>query len=49
MRTVDRKTIQIKIADMEEFMQQEAVECAVKAFESNDVEKDIASSIKKEN
>ena len=38
----------IKNADMTEEMQQEAVECAVRAFEKYTVEKDIAAFMKKE-
>lgn len=38
----------IKNADMAEDMQQEAVECAVRAFEKYTVEKDIAAFMKKE-
>ena len=38
----------IKNADMPEEVQQEAVECAVRAFEKYSIEKDIAAFIKKE-
>ncbi|KAF8924775.1 Dynein light chain Tctex-type [Dissophora ornata] len=38
----------IKNADMAEDVQQEAIECAVRAFEKFTVEKDIAAFIKKE-
>ncbi|KAF9896950.1 Dynein light chain 1, cytoplasmic [Lobosporangium transversale] len=38
----------IKNADMSEDVQQEAVECAIRAFEKYTVEKDIAAHIKKE-
>ncbi|KAG0207430.1 Dynein light chain 1, cytoplasmic [Mortierella sp. GBA30] len=38
----------IKNADMAEEMQQEAIECAVRAFEKFTVEKDIAAFLKKE-
>ncbi|KAF9988460.1 Dynein light chain 1, cytoplasmic [Modicella reniformis] len=38
----------IKNADMNEEMQQDAVECAIQAFDTYTVEKDIAASLKKE-
>jgi len=38
----------IKNVDMSEEMQQEAVECAISAFETYTVEKDIAAFMKKE-
>ncbi len=38
----------VKSTDMSEEMQQEAVECAVKAMDISPVEKDVASCMKKE-
>ncbi|KAG0236779.1 dynein light chain 1, cytoplasmic [Mortierella sp. GBAus27b] len=38
----------IKNVDMSEEMQQEAVECAISAFDQYSVEKDIAAHLKKE-
>jgi len=43
----ERKAV-IKNADMSEDMQQEAVDCATQAMEKFNIEKDIASYIKKE-
>ncbi|KAG8281749.1 hypothetical protein J6590_052837 [Homalodisca vitripennis] len=43
----DRKAV-IKNADMSEEMQQDAVDCATQALEKYNIEKDIASYIKKE-
>ncbi|XP_013196877.1 dynein light chain 2, cytoplasmic isoform X1 [Amyelois transitella] len=43
----DRKAV-IKNADMNEEMQQDAVDCATQALEKFNIEKDIAAFIKKE-
>lgn len=43
----DAKAV-IKSADMSEEMQQEAVECSTQALEKYNIEKDIASHIKRE-
>ncbi len=43
----DRKAV-IKNVDMSEDMQQEAIDMAISATEKNNIEKDIAASIKKE-
>lgn len=47
MATADRKAV-IKHADMNEEMQQEAIDCANTALEKFNIEKDIAAYIKKE-
>ncbi|KAI9493859.1 dynein light chain 1, cytoplasmic [Zychaea mexicana] len=43
----DTKAV-IKSADMSEEMQQEAIECSTQALEKFNIEKDIASHIKRE-
>ena len=43
----DRKTI-IKNVDMNEEMQQDAIDCAIQAMEKFNIEKDIAAYMKKE-
>uniref|UniRef100_A0A8C6D424 Dynein light chain n=1 Tax=Moschus moschiferus TaxID=68415 RepID=A0A8C6D424_MOSMO len=43
----DQKAV-IKNADMSEKMQQDSVECATRALEKYNIEKDIAAHIKKE-
>ena len=45
---MSEKKAVIKIADMSEEMQQEAVDCATQALEKYNIEKDIAAYIKKE-
>ena len=47
MSTADRKAV-IKHADMNEEMQQDAIDCANVALEKFNIEKDIAAYIKKE-
>lgn len=47
MATADRKAV-IKHADMNEEMQQDAIDCANQALEKFNIEKDIAAYIKKE-
>jgi hypothetical protein len=47
MATADRKAV-IKHADMNEEMQQDAIDCANQALEKFNIEKDIAAFIKKE-
>ncbi|XP_076905099.1 uncharacterized protein LOC143560758 [Bidens hawaiensis] len=46
--TTTGKKVVIKSADMNEDMQTEAVNIAIKAFENYSVEKDVAEQIKKE-
>ncbi|KRX21454.1 Dynein light chain 1, cytoplasmic, partial [Trichinella nelsoni] len=47
LKMVDRQAV-IKNSDMSEEMQAHAIECAQKAMENCNIEKDIASYIKKE-
>ncbi|KAK5576950.1 hypothetical protein RB653_001887 [Dictyostelium firmibasis] len=44
----NKYVVNVKNADMPDFMQQDATECTIKAFEETNVERDIAMIIKKE-
>ncbi|KAM7280839.1 hypothetical protein ACFE04_007973 [Oxalis oulophora] len=48
MTALNSKRAVIKSADMKTDLQHEAIEIAIKAFENNGVEKDVAENIKKE-
>ncbi|KAF8820593.1 dynein light chain 8 family E protein [Cardiosporidium cionae] len=45
---MNERKVAIKNSDMSEEMQQEAIDCASKALEKFNIEKDIASFIKKQ-